>query len=215
MSTRAQPYQILFAYHVVHNFARLTPLIFIIQYLSHTHTQTGGGGTTWSGTQQKLAMPGLLFHHMTPTKDYFHDLLKPWVHFVPVSADLRDLKRKFDWAEAHPEEAKKIADEGTKLMRYIGSPEGFEDWFKQDMTEPLRRVIEAYQPIKSLHAEGKVPWRNWKEALRQIEGDDAFIPVIKCSGHMMGSCEDLMGRKWLRGTLTHRNQRHFVPGKTS
>ena len=30
----------------------------------------GGGGTTWTGTIQKMAMPGLLFHHITPTKDY-------------------------------------------------------------------------------------------------------------------------------------------------
>ena len=30
----------------------------------------GGGGTTWTGTMQKLALPGLLFHHETPTKDY-------------------------------------------------------------------------------------------------------------------------------------------------
>ena len=30
----------------------------------------GGGGTTWTGTMQKLALPGLLFHHVTPTKDY-------------------------------------------------------------------------------------------------------------------------------------------------
>ncbi|KAL7529468.1 hypothetical protein ACHAXR_002982, partial [Thalassiosira sp. AJA248-18] len=40
----------------------------------------GGGGTTWTGTIQKLAMPGLLFHHMTPTKDYIHNWIKPWVH---------------------------------------------------------------------------------------------------------------------------------------
>jgi hypothetical protein len=27
----------------------------------------GGGGTTWSGTLEKLGLPGLLFHHITPT----------------------------------------------------------------------------------------------------------------------------------------------------
>jgi len=37
----------------------------------------GGGGTTWTGTIQKMAMPGLLFHHITPTKDYIHDYMKP------------------------------------------------------------------------------------------------------------------------------------------
>ena len=40
----------------------------------------GGGGTTWSGVIEKLGLPGMLFHHVTPTKDYFHDKLKPWMH---------------------------------------------------------------------------------------------------------------------------------------
>ena len=51
-----------------------------------------------------MALPGLLFHHMTPTKVWFHDLMIPWVHFVPVSLDLSDLRQKFIWAESHPEE---------------------------------------------------------------------------------------------------------------
>lgn len=65
----------------------------------------GGGGTTWHGTWTKLvrvasahflhlswrlvclknamtqAMPGLLFHHMSPTLDYIHYRMKPWVSF--------------------------------------------------------------------------------------------------------------------------------------
>jgi hypothetical protein len=85
----------------------------------------GGGGTTWTGTIDKLAMPGLLFHHMTPTKDYFHDLLVPWRHYIPVSEDLSDLKSKYDWAESHPNEAKRIADASTQFMRELGTVEGF------------------------------------------------------------------------------------------
>jgi hypothetical protein len=45
----------------------------------------GGGGTTWFGTLDKLGMPGLLFHHETSAKDYFHDEILPWVHYVPVN----------------------------------------------------------------------------------------------------------------------------------
>ena len=60
----------------------------------------GGGGTTWSGTLEKLAMPGVLFHHVTPTKDYFHDLLVPYVHYIPVKDDLSDLREKYEWPRA-------------------------------------------------------------------------------------------------------------------
>ena len=58
-------------------------------------------------------MPGLLFHHTTVTKDYIHDQMKPYVHYVPVKADLSDLKEKYDWAEANPTAAKLIADQCT------------------------------------------------------------------------------------------------------
>ena len=38
----------------------------------------GGGGTTWYGTIEKLGMPGVLLHHLSSSKDYFHDDLVPW-----------------------------------------------------------------------------------------------------------------------------------------
>lgn len=80
-------------------------------------------GTTWSGTLEKMAMPGVLFHHETPTKvkkiifilycitlqrfltsqfptkDYIHDRMKAWVHYVPIQEDLSDLYEKYQWAE--------------------------------------------------------------------------------------------------------------------
>jgi hypothetical protein len=50
-------------------------------------------------------MPGLLFHHITPTKDYIFDQIQPWVHYVPVREDLEDLMEKLEWAETHQDEA--------------------------------------------------------------------------------------------------------------
>ena len=151
-------------------------------------------------------MPGLLFHHMTPTKDYIHDWMEPWVHYVPVRSDLRDLHRKFEWAEEHPEEAKKIADEGTKLMRYLTMQGGFQDLFEKDMVQPLKRVVEAYQPVKT------IGWRTWREALRRIEGDDTFVPLLKCNGAKLGLCKQFSGKTGLKKLLSHRNARHFFAG---
>ena len=159
----------------------------------------GGGGTTWSGTIEKLAMPGLLFHHLTPTKDYIHDRLRPWKHYVPISSDLLDLKQKFDWAESHPQQSKRIADAGTEFMRHLGTPEGFGRMFQEDFVEPMRRVIEAYQPISSTHPD----MTSWKDVLRSME-DCRVIPVMECSGmvlrsqncHLVGG-DDVM--KWSKG----------------
>ena len=132
----------------------------------------GGGGTTWSGTIEKLAMPGLLFHHVTPTKDYIHDHMIPWTHYIPVAADLRDLKEKFDWAESHPMEAQQIANQGSNLVRRLGTLEGFEELFKENFEAPLLKMIKAYQPVGQ---------DEWKSVMVEMDGD-LLEPVISCNG---------------------------------
>ena len=133
----------------------------------------GGGGTTWSGTIQKLAMPGLLFHHVTPTKDYIHDRMTPWIHYVPVASDLSDLKEKFDWAESHPHASQWIARRGSQFVQELGTREGYEQLFGENFVEPLRKVIEAYQPVSQKTL--------WRAVLEGIEGD-AVLPVLSCNG---------------------------------
>lgn len=59
-------------------------------------------------------MPGLLFHHITPTRDYIHDQIHPWVHYVPVREDLTDLMEKLEWAETHQDEARRISENATE-----------------------------------------------------------------------------------------------------
>ena len=164
----------------------------------------GGGGTTWSGTTEKLAMPGLLFHHVTPTKDYFHDHLKPWKHYIPVRADLKDLKSKYDWAESHPIEAKRIADAGTDFMRRLGNNEGFRELFQADFVEPMRRIIEAYQPVAAVHKGDKYSWR---EVLRSMGKDCRQMPVMECTGLSPETLCDLVGgdaiKAWANGGLMY------------
>lgn len=132
----------------------------------------GGGGTTWTGTTDKLAMPGLLFHHITPTKDYIHDHLIPWVHYVPVKSDLSDLREKLEWAETNPFDAKKIADSATQFMRQMGTPEVYDRLFVEDVVKPLRGVIEAYAP----GSEG-----DSKKVLNK-----SFAPFIECENPLGG-----------------------------
>lgn len=134
----------------------------------------GGGGTTWTGTVRKLGFPGLLFHHITPTKDYIHDQIKPWVHYVPVKLDLSDLMEKLEWAETHQDEAKRIADNATTLMRYLSSSVGFEPLFEQHMLNPLLGVIQAYKPM-NLRDD-----KSWDDAFKQLGGED-FSPFMECS----------------------------------
>ncbi|CAL6320635.1 predicted protein [Bathycoccus prasinos] len=109
------------------------------------HIDIGGnGGTTWQGTIDKLAMPGLLFHHDSGMKDHFHDELKPWVHYVPVAVDLTDLKIKYEWAERNPEKAEKIAKNGQEWVRNFISEKGMEEQVQNYFVQPMTDYIAKY-----------------------------------------------------------------------
>jgi len=133
----------------------------------------GGGGTTWSGTFEKLAMPGVLFHHETPTKDYNHASIKPWVHYIPVREDLKDLREKFEWAESHPDEAREISERATAFIRRLGTEDGFEDFVKVFFEEPLRQVLNAYEPMSG----------NDRTSWQELAKKHGLYPMIKCGGY--------------------------------
>ena len=144
----------------------------------------GGGGTTWTGTMQKLAMPGLLFHHTTPTKDYIHDWMQPWIHYIPVAEDLHDLRKMYDWAEANPHAAKRISENASELMRYLNTPEGMDELYQQSFAEPVRRLIEAYLPVSVTR-----PGLILADILANLEGD-GWVMALRC-GYLArrGSCK--------------------------
>ena len=140
------------------------------------HIDIGGaGGTDYAGFVQKMAMPGLLFHPMSPTKDYIHDYFEPWEHYVPIKMDLSDLKEKFDWAQENTAVARMIARQGTERLRYLTSVEGFPEMFENDMIKPLQAVIDAYKPVSETGN-----WNSWAQAVNQAYPD--LVEVIECIG---------------------------------
>ncbi|KAL7531968.1 hypothetical protein ACHAWF_003976 [Thalassiosira exigua] len=141
----------------------------------------GGGGTTWTGTVEKLALPGALFHHVTPAKDWYHDRLEPWVHYVPVRQDLSDLREKYDWAESHPDEARRIAEAGTAFARAMGTPEGFGELYQEHVVAPLGNVIRAYKKPRKRHG-GKRLLDILKEAGEGDKKEGGFGVVARCGG---------------------------------
>ena len=59
----------------------------------------------------------LLFEVEGETSDFLMDRMTPWVHYVPVSSNLGDLRQRFEWARGHDDEARKIAEHGLALVR--------------------------------------------------------------------------------------------------
>jgi Glycosyl transferase family 90 len=117
------------------------------QKLYKYHIDVGGaGGTSWTGTINKMAMPGVLFHHETPSKDWFYDNLKAWDHYIPIRTDLSDLKLQYEWAENNQEKARGIAENATSfvknLLSYSNLQKLYERYFGHEGI--LHNIIDAY-----------------------------------------------------------------------
>lgn len=102
----------------------------------------GGGGTTWDGTITKLLMPGVLFHHETPFKDWFYDEMIPWIHYIPVKADLSDLFERYQWAETN--DSRVISERATKFAKYLLSEEYMRKTYESLYVDYLGKVVHAY-----------------------------------------------------------------------
>jgi hypothetical protein len=120
-----------------------------------------GGGTTWEGTLTKLLMPGLLFHHETPTKDWFYDFMEPYVHYIPVDLELNNLRSQYEWALANPDKVKTIAENSTKFAEYLLSAEYIEKLYKELFVDFFGQLIQAYQPQAR-------PWKKCLELYKQM-----------------------------------------------
>jgi hypothetical protein len=82
---------------------------------SYKHLLQLDGNTASGRFPYLLSMGATIFKQESPYKEHWYPLLKPWEHIVPVSETLDDLVEKTRWAQANPEKAQKIADNGKKL----------------------------------------------------------------------------------------------------
>lgn len=53
-------------------------------------------------------------------------LMIPYVHYIPIAADLSDLEKQLKYCEAHPEEMKAVAHEARKLGEKLLTPKSLE-----------------------------------------------------------------------------------------
>jgi hypothetical protein len=70
-----------------------------------------GHANAW-GFLEKLLLGCCTLKVETSLEQWFYRDLRPWVHYVPVSSDLTDLREKFDWCLRHETECEWMARNG-------------------------------------------------------------------------------------------------------
>lgn len=78
-----------------------------------------GFTNAWCNLLQRLKLGCCVLKVASPFgyQQWYYDRLIPWEHFVPISADLSDLRERIDWVKSHPAEARDIARQGQILAK--------------------------------------------------------------------------------------------------
>ena len=90
----------------------------ITHFMQHKFVIDIDGNTNaWEGLFSKLLMGCCVFKvdSVMGFRQWYYDRLIPWKNFVPVSVAMNELPDLLDWARAHPEAVRAIADAGHKL----------------------------------------------------------------------------------------------------
>lgn len=64
-----------------------------------------------------LAGDSVVLKTDSPYIEHFYNDLKPWTHYIPVQADLKDLVKKIKWATGKDDEVRKIGKAGSEYAR--------------------------------------------------------------------------------------------------
>ena len=90
---------------------------------------------------------------------WFKNMIKPWVHYVPVNPDFSDLEANVRWIFENDAEARKIAENALEFSRTQLSPEGQRAYLDAAIEEHIRKnrepaptypaAVEALFPLLS------------------------------------------------------------------
>ena len=77
-----------------------------------------GNVNSW-GLLWKLLSGSCVLRVESTRRQWYHHRLKPWVHLVPIRADLSDLGEQLEWCNNHPNECAAIAAAGNALANEV------------------------------------------------------------------------------------------------
>ncbi len=80
-----------------------------------------GNSNSWPGLFVKLltGSPVLKVASRRGFRQWYYDRLRPWVNYIPVAADMRDLVEKILWLHANDDAARRIGHAGRELAEAL------------------------------------------------------------------------------------------------
>ncbi len=75
-----------------------------------------GNACTWSRFYWILRSNCVPLKQISPNIMWYYSALQSFVHYIPYAHDLSDLPEKIQWAQSHPDECKKIAENSREFV---------------------------------------------------------------------------------------------------
>ena len=98
-----------------------------------------------------LARGALVFRQWSPYVEFFHRLLVPWLHYIPVADSFADLHERLVWADHHPARVAEIRVAGQRVAAQLHAHEIACFWW-QLLT--ALAPLEEFGPRDDQHANG-------------------------------------------------------------
>ena len=97
-----------------------------------------------------MALGSLVFKVESDRYTWFHTLVRPHVHYIPVKADLSDLRAQYEWAMNHPADAERIAKAGQKVATSLNTTE-FRRIAREIISKTIDECDDDYRSMKFHH----------------------------------------------------------------
>ncbi|XP_067934132.1 protein O-glucosyltransferase 3-like isoform X2 [Watersipora subatra] len=83
----------------------------------------------------------LVFKQDSPYYEHFYRELQPWVHYVPLKADLSDVLQQINWALNHDTQAESISREGSSQARHLLTPANIYCYYYRAFQKYAERIV--------------------------------------------------------------------------
>uniref|UniRef100_A0A8C5QUJ4 Protein O-glucosyltransferase 1 n=1 Tax=Leptobrachium leishanense TaxID=445787 RepID=A0A8C5QUJ4_9ANUR len=93
----------------------------------------------------------LVFHVGKDWQEFFYHRLEPWLHYIPVSQDLSDIRELLQFVTENDEEAKKIAERGRSFIA--------QHLWMEDVSGYWRSLLIAYAKLLRYRVRHRTEYR--------------------------------------------------------
>jgi hypothetical protein len=81
----------------------------------------------WISLYRKLASHSVTVKMQSENIQWYYNRLKPWIHYVPMRGDARDIEDVYKWLVSHPRECEQISKNANQLINSISYAQEIEN----------------------------------------------------------------------------------------